>query len=50
MFPGGDLATTAAIARALKESFPYVRAFNSPLVQYGIHYLASNERSESHRR
>ena len=42
-FPGGDLATTAAIARALKESFPYVRAFNSPLVQYGIHYLASNE-------
>jgi spermidine synthase len=42
-FPGGDLATTAAIARALKESFPYVRAFNSPLVQYGIHYLASNQ-------
>ena len=45
-FPGGDLATTAAVARALKESFPYVRAFNSLEgwgIQYGIHYLASQE-------
>jgi spermidine synthase len=39
-YPGGDLATTAAIARALKESFPYVRAFIS-IEGMGIHYLAS---------
>ena len=39
-YPGGDLATTAAIARALKESFPYVRAFIS-IEGVGIHYLAS---------
>lgn len=41
-YPGGDLATTAAIARALKESFPYVRAFVS-LDGVGIHYLASRQ-------
>jgi hypothetical protein len=41
-YPGGDLATTAAIARALKESFPYVRAFIS-LEGWGIHYLASRQ-------
>ncbi len=41
-YPGGDLATTAAIARALKESFPYVRAFVS-LDGVGIHYLASQQ-------
>jgi spermidine synthase len=41
-YPGGDLATTAAIARALNESFPYVRAFIS-IEGWGIHYLASRQ-------
>lgn len=41
-YPGGDLATTAAIAHALKESFPYVRAFIA-LDGLGIHYLASRQ-------
>ena len=41
-YPGGDLATTASIARALRESFPYVRTFKS-LEGWGIHYLASRE-------
>jgi spermidine synthase len=41
-FPGGDLMTTVAIARALKESFPYVRAFTS-IEGWGIHYLASRQ-------
>jgi predicted membrane-bound spermidine synthase len=41
-YPGGDRTTTAAIARALKESFPYVRAFTS-LGGWGVHYLASRE-------
>jgi spermidine synthase len=41
-YPGGDYATTASIARALKESFPYVRAFGS-LEGWGIHYLASRQ-------
>jgi len=41
-YPGGDLATTAAIARALRESFPYVRAFGS-VEAWGIHYLASRQ-------
>jgi spermidine synthase len=41
-YPGGDLATTAAIARALKESFPYVRAFVS-IEGMGVHYLASRQ-------
>jgi spermidine synthase len=39
-FPGGEPATTASAARALAESFPYVRAFHS-MEQYGIHFLAS---------
>ena len=39
-FPGGDLAVTASVARALRESFPYVRAFNS-VEGWGIHFLAS---------
>jgi len=39
-FPGGDPATTASIARAINESFPYVRAFNS-IEGWGIHFLAS---------
>jgi len=41
-YPGGDQATTSAIARALKESFPYVRAFGS-VEGWGIHYLASHQ-------
>jgi spermidine synthase len=41
-FPGGDLMTTVAIARALKESFPYVRAFVS-VEGWGMHYLASRQ-------
>lgn len=40
-YPGGtDLAITAAVARAVKESFPFVRAFGS-LSGPGIHFLAS---------
>jgi predicted membrane-bound spermidine synthase len=41
-FPGGDFTTTAAVARALKDSFPYVRAFVA-FDNMGIHYLASNQ-------
>jgi len=41
-FPGGDEMTTAAIARAVKESFPYVRAFPS-IADPGIHYVASRQ-------
>ncbi len=39
-FPGGDRAMTASVARAISESFPYVRAFGS-VEGWGIHYLAS---------
>jgi hypothetical protein len=48
-YPGGDLTTTTAVARALKESFPYVRTFSSLDslegwgIGHGIHYLASRE-------
>jgi predicted membrane-bound spermidine synthase len=41
-YPGGDLATTAAIARAFKESFPYVRAFVS-IEGMGVHYFGSRQ-------
>ena len=41
-YPGGDLVTTAAIARALTDSFPYVRAFIS-IEGVGIHYFASRQ-------
>jgi spermidine synthase len=41
-YPGGDLVTTAAIARALAQSFPYVRAFVS-IEDNGIHYFASRQ-------
>jgi predicted membrane-bound spermidine synthase len=41
-YPGGDRETTASIARALAESFPYVRAFGS-FEGWGIHYLASQQ-------
>ncbi len=39
---GGDAAMSASIAKALKESFPYVRAFQS-VDDFGIHFLASME-------
>jgi len=41
-FPGGDMTTAASVARALKESFPYVRVFQS-IEGWGIHYLASRQ-------
>lgn len=37
----GDDATTAAVARALQLSFPYVRTFRSH-GKYGLHFLASD--------
>ena len=37
---GGDAGTTASIAKALKQSFPYVRAFQS-FDNFGIHFVAS---------
>jgi spermidine synthase len=40
--PRGDPAVHAAVARALQESFPYVRAFHS-IGAWGIHFLASNQ-------
>jgi len=40
--PAADRVTTAAIGRALKESFPYVRAFVG-FNGVGIHYLASSQ-------
>jgi spermidine synthase len=39
-YPGGSVAVTSSVARALQESFPYVRAFNS-VEGWGIHFLAS---------
>jgi spermidine synthase len=41
-YPGGDAATTAAVTRALRESFLYVRAFGS-FEGWGVHYLASRQ-------
>jgi spermidine synthase len=41
-YPGGDMTDAAAIARALKESFPYVRSFKS-VAGWGVHYLASRQ-------
>jgi spermidine synthase len=38
----GDTATSVSVAKALMQSFPYVRAFRS-FDQRGIHYLASME-------
>ena len=40
--PRGDPAVHAAVARALQESFPYVRAFHS-IGPWGIHFLASGQ-------
>jgi spermidine synthase len=39
-FPGGDHTTLAAITKALRDSFPYVRAYQS-IEGWGIHFLAS---------
>jgi spermidine synthase len=42
-YPGGsDRETTASVARAVKQSFPYVRAFIS-ISKWGVHYLASSK-------
>jgi hypothetical protein len=38
--PLGDSAVVASVARALKESFPYVRVFHS-VEGWGFHFLAS---------
>jgi spermidine synthase len=40
--PRGDAVVQAAVARALKESFPYVRVFHA-LDGVGFHFLASNQ-------
>jgi spermidine synthase len=40
--PRGDAVIQAAVARALKESFPYVRVFHS-FDGRGFHFLASNQ-------
>jgi spermidine synthase len=42
-YPGGDRETMAAIARALSDSFPYVRSFLSLEGGVGMHYLASKQ-------
>jgi spermidine synthase len=41
-FPGGDDSTLAAIARAFREAFPYVRTFES-IEGWGIHFLGRME-------
>ncbi|HEY3940417.1 MAG TPA: fused MFS/spermidine synthase [Bryobacteraceae bacterium] len=38
--PGGDSATMAAIAKALRNAFPYVRAYES-IEGWGTHFLAT---------
>jgi spermidine synthase len=40
--PGGDAVVHASVARALKESFPYVRVFRS-VQDWGYHFLASDQ-------
>jgi len=41
-FPGGDDVTQASVAKALRDSFPYVRAFQS-IDGWGVHFLARME-------
>jgi len=41
-FPGGDDATQAAVARAFRDAFPYVRTFVS-IEGWGIHFLGRME-------
>ena len=38
--PGGDTATMSAIAKALRRSFPYIRAYES-IEGWGVHFLVS---------
>ena len=38
--PGGDDQTRASVARAIQQSFPYVKVFGS-LEGWGVHFLAS---------
>jgi spermidine synthase len=40
--PWGDAVVHASVARALKESFPYVRVFHS-VEGWGYHFLAGNQ-------
>jgi spermidine synthase len=40
--PSGDAVVHASVARALKESFPYVRVFHS-VEGWGYHFLAGNQ-------
>jgi spermidine synthase len=40
--PGGDAVVEAAIARAMMESFPYVRVFHC-FWGWGYHFIASND-------
>jgi predicted membrane-bound spermidine synthase len=40
--PGGDEAARAAIAKALQQSFPYIRVYGS-LEHWGNHFLASDQ-------
>jgi len=40
--PSGDAVVQTAVARALKESFPYIRVFGS-LEGWGYHFLASEQ-------
>jgi len=40
--PGGDAVVEAAIARAIMESFPYVRTFRC-FWGWGFHFIASND-------
>lgn len=41
-FPGGERKILEAVARTLKNEFPFVRAFNS-IEGWGYHFLASNK-------
>ena len=45
-YPGGDLAAGRALARSLREAFPYVRFFDSS-EGYGNHLLASMDPIEN---
>jgi predicted membrane-bound spermidine synthase len=38
-FPGGDDVAQAAVAKSLRQSFPYVRAYGS-IEGWGVHFLA----------
>lgn len=38
---GADASTAASIAKALRESFPYVRAFRSFDGRFGVHFIAA---------